>query len=434
MPLDKKAVSSLRAEFPALQETLAGRPIVFFDGPGGTQVHGSVIEAMRRYLVERNSNAHGAFHHSRRTDETVAEARLALADFLHARRPEEIVFGPNMTTLTFRISRAVGATLKKGDEIVVTRLDHDANVAPWLALRERGAVVREVDFDPTDCTLNWESLEEAITRRTRLVACGYASNAVGTTNDVRAIGELAHAVGAWVYVDAVHYAPHGPIDVVALDCDFLVCSAYKFFGPHLGALYGRYDLLAELPASKVRPASDDPPDKFETGTPNFEGIAGASAAVDYLASVGRRFGEESRKDFAPLAGRRADLVAGLAAIRAYERALCRRLLTGLERIPGLRIYGITNPERLDGRVPTVSFTLDGLAPAEVARRLDNENIFVWDGNFYAVAVTERLGLEDKGGLVRVGIAHYNTEDEVDRLLAALGKMARTQETDLQRHT
>jgi cysteine desulfurase family protein (TIGR01976 family) len=424
MALNKKAVSELRAEFPALKQTARGRPLIFMDGPGGTQVHGSVIEAMSRYLTEANSNAHGAFLYSQRTDETVLAARQALADLLNASRPEEIVFGPNMTSLTFNLSRAVGRVLAPGDEIVVTRLDHDANIAPWLALQERGAVVRHVDFDPGDCTLDMSSLEAAITPRTKLVALGYASNAVGTINDVARAVELAHAAGAWVYVDAVHFAPHGPIDVQALGCDFLVCSAYKFFGPHLGVLYGRYGLLEALPAYKVRPAGDTPPDKFEAGTQSFEALAGVTAAVDYLASIGRRYGTEFRPAFPGLEGRRLDLKASMAAIRAYERELCQKLIAGLGEIPGLHVYGITDPSRSHQRVPTVSFTLEGLAPQEISRRLDEASIFAWAGNFYALAVTERLGLEERGGLLRVGLAHYNIAEEVDTLLGVLADMPR----------
>jgi cysteine desulfurase family protein (TIGR01976 family) len=418
MTLKKAAISQLRTEFPALQEERHGRPFIFLDGPGGTQVHRSVIEAMSRYLVEANSNFHGEFLYSQRTDETAWSAREAMADLLNATRPEEIVFGPNMTTLTFNLSRAIGRTLSPGDEIVVTRLDHDANIAPWLALQERGAVVRHVDFDPADCTLDMEALAEAITPRTRMVALGYASNAVGTINDVARAAELAHAVGAWVYVDAVHYAPHGPIDVQALGCDLLVCSAYKFFGPHQGALYGRYDLLDELPAYKVRPAGDAPPDKFETGTQSFEAMAGTAAAVDYLASVGRRYGG------VPEQGRRAELVAGMGAIRAYERELCRRLVDGLKVIPGLHFFGITDPARFEQRVPTVSFRMDGLLPHEISRRLDEANIFAWAGNFYALAVTRRLGVEAEGGLLRIGLVHYNTAEEVDTLLGVLDDLPR----------
>ncbi len=424
MALDRASVSEIRAEFPALQQTAQGRPLVFMDGPGGTQVHHSVIEAMERYLTEANSNFRGAFLYSQRTDETILAARQTLADLLNAPRPEEIVFGLNMTSLTFNLSRAIGRTLSPGDEIVVTRLDHDANIAPWLALQERGVVIRHADFDPADCTLDMASLEAAITPHTRLVALGYASNAVGTINDLARAVDLAHAVGAWVYVDAVHFAPHGAIDVQALDCDFLVCSAYKFFGPHLGALYGRYELLESLPAYKVRPADDAPPHKFETGTQSFEALAGATAAVDYLASVGRRYGGEFAHCFPGFEGRRLEVRAGMSVIRDYERELCQRLVSGLSAIPGLRIYGITDPDQFSHRVPTVSFAMEGLTPDEIAQRLNQVNIFVWDGNFYALAVTERLGLEGRGGLLRVGLVHYNTAAEVDTLLGVLADLPR----------
>jgi cysteine desulfurase family protein (TIGR01976 family) len=434
LTLDDRAVADLRGEFPALRQTANDRPLVFLDGPGGTQVHGSVIEAMARYLVEANSNVHGPFLTSRRTDETILEARRSIADLVNAARPEEIVFGPNMTSLTFTMSRAIGRTLSPGDEIVVTRLDHDANIAPWRALEERGARIRSVDFNPRDCTLDMAGLEAVITPRTRLIAVGYASNAVGTINDVRRVVELARAVGAWVYVDAVHYAPHGPIDVQDLGCDFLVCSTYKYFGPHAGTLYGRYDLLEALSAYKVRPASSEPPGKFETGTQSHEAMAGTTAAVNYLASVGRRFGrgpaaesaepDESGEPCEPRepGGRRQDLTAGMMAIRHYELGLCKRLLDGLAQVPGLRIFGITDPARLDHRVPTVSFTLEGTTPREIAARLGEANIFVWHGNFYALAVTQRLGLEDEGGLLRVGLAHYNTAEEVDTLVGMLADM------------
>jgi cysteine desulfurase family protein (TIGR01976 family) len=308
--------------------------------------------------------------------------------------------------------------------VVVTRLDHDGNIAPWLSLQEQGSIVRQVDFDPGDCTLDMAGLEEAITPRTRIVAVGYASNAVGTINDLPRVIELARAARAWVYVDAVHYAPHGPIDVQTLGCDFLVCSVYKFFGPHQGVLYGRYNLLESLPAYKVRPADDAPPHKFETGTQSFEAMAGTTAAVDYLASVGRRFGGEFEVQFPDFEGRHLDLKTAMAAIRSYERGLCHHLVGGLQEIPGLRIYGITDPQRFDQRVPTVAFTMEGLSPDEIAQRLSEANIFSWNGNFYALAVTERLGLEGKGGLLRVGLAHYNTAEEVDVLLGVLGDMPR----------
>ena len=419
MALTHDGVMELRQEFPAMKQTLDGRPIAFFDGPGGTQVHGSVIDAIARYYTEANSNAHGAFEFSHRTDATVAAARSVMADFLNAARPDEIVFGPSMTALTFNLSRAIGRTLEPDDEIVVTRLDHDANVAPWVALEERGAVVRMIDFDPKDCTLDMDKLQAAIGPKTRIVAVGAASNAVGTVNDIALIAKWAHAVDAWTTVDAVQYAPHAPIDVQALDVDFLAFSTYKLFGPHLGVLWGRYGFLDALPAYKVIPAGNAPPDKFETGTPNFEGMAGATAAVDYLASVGRRFG--------PLpadASRREEIVAGMTAIRSYERALAERLVGGLEAIRGVRIYGITDSSRFGERMPVVSFTLEGHAPDEVAGQLGDEAIFVWNGDFYAVHVIERLGLKEAGGLVRIGINHYNTAEEIDRLLAAIGEIAR----------
>jgi cysteine desulfurase family protein (TIGR01976 family) len=418
MPLTNDGVMELRREFPALRQTLDGRPIAFFDGPGGTQVHGSVIDAMARYYTEANSNAHGAYEFSRRTDRTVAEARSMMADFLNAERPDEIVFGPSMTALTFNLSRSIGRTLSAGDEIVVTRLDHDANVAPWIALEERGAVVRVIDFDPEDCTLDMDELQAAIGPKTRIVAVGAASNAVGTVNDVRRIAKWTHAVDAWIYVDAVQYAPHAPIDVRALDVDFLALSTYKLFGPHLAILWGRYALLDKLPAYKVVPAENAPPDKFETGTPNFEGMAGATAAVDYLASVGRRFGALTADT-----SQRDEIVAGMTTIQSYERTLAERLVTGLRAIPGVRIYGISDTTRFEERMPVVSFTLEEHAPSEIARRLGDEAIFVWNGDFYAVHVIERLGLTEAGGLVRIGINHYNTEDEVDRLLEAIDGLA-----------
>lgn len=413
---------ALRAQFPSLSQTLHGRPVVYFDNPGGTQVPERVIEAMSNYLRTANANVHGAFLTSQRTDEVLEDAHQAMADMLNAASADEIVFGPNMTTLTFSISRAIGRLIQPGDEIVVTRLDHDANIAPWLALEERGAVVRWVDFDVEDCTLDMDDMRSKINERTRLVAVGYASNSVGTINDVATIIRWAHEVGAWAYIDAVQYAPHGPIDVQALEADFLVCSAYKFFGPHVGVLYGRYELLDRLPAYKVRPAPSSPPGKFQTGTQNHEGIAGVAAAVEYLAEIGRTLGAKHQAEFDGFDGRRRDVHAGLAAIRAYEQELARRLIQGLQEVPGLRIYGITDPAAMDRRVPTVSFTLAGHHPREIARALGEEGIFVWDGNYYALAVTERLGLEQSGGMVRVGLAHYNTAEEVDRLLQALHRL------------
>jgi len=408
-------VWEIRKEFPALGQEIEGKVPVFLDGPGGSQAPQRVIEAMARAMVEANANTHGAFPTSRRVDTLMAGARQAAADLLGA-SSEEILFGPNMTTLTFQISRAIGRLLRPGDEIVVTRLDHDANVAPWLALEEQGAIIRWVDFHPEDGTLDLEGLARALSERTRLVAVGYASNALGTVNPVRRIVEMAHAVGAWVYVDAVHAAPHLFIDVQELGCDFLVCSAYKFFGPHVGVLYGRKDRLMALRPYKVRPTPDHPPEAFETGTQNHEGLAGLIAAIEYLADIGRRFGSPADPS------RRAAIRAAMGKIREHEQALCARLLEGLEEIPGLTVYGIRTMARWAERVPTVSFRIRNRHPREIAEALGREGVYVWDGNFYALGVTERLGVEGQGGLVRVGALHYNTLEEIDRFLEALRRI------------
>jgi len=419
-------VDLVRAQFPALESGA-----IFFDNPGGTQVARRVVERMSDYLVRTNANHGGAFKPSRESDAVLDAAHAAMADFLGARSPREIVFGQNMTTLTFTISRALGRLLAPGDEIVITRLDHDANISPWRLLAEdRGAVIRWVDFRPEDCTLDMADFEAQISDRTKIVACGYASNAVGTINDIAAVVQMAHAAGALCYVDAVQYAPHGPIDVQALDCDFLVCSAYKFFGPHVGALYGKYDLLDRLRAYKVRPADDRPPGKFETGTQNHEGQAGTLGAVEYfewLAGIveGESQTSEVRGQKSESPGRRERLVRAMTALADYERELGAYLIEGLQTAPGLKIWGITDPARSLRRVPTVSFTLDGWHPRQLAERLGEEGIYVWDGNYYAVSVTEKLGLEDKGGMLRVGLAHYNTRAEVERLVEVVRRSAET---------
>ena len=412
-------VEDVRAHFPAL----AGDAI-YFDNPGGTQVAREVLQRMQDYLVQSNANHGGMFRTSRASDAIVAEARQALADFLNAASPREIVFGPNMTTLTFHISRSLARTLQPGDELVVTRLDHDANISPWLMVaQDRGCTVRLVDFREQDCTLDMQSLEEQINERTKIVAVGYASNAVGTINDVRRAVELAHRVGALAYIDAVQYAPHRPIDVQALDCDFLVCSAYKYFGPHLGVLYGKYHLLDSLTAYKVRPASNEPGEKFETGTQSFEAIAGTLGAMEYLQWLGQTFGASFVSQLSGrYSGRRLALKQAMATIQEYELELNHSLLETLSSIPGLRIWGITDPHRLEQRVPTFSFTLDGWRPEAVADALGNDNIYVWNGNYYALAVTERLGLEEQGGMVRVGLVHYNTQSEIERLQGAMQRL------------
>jgi cysteine desulfurase family protein (TIGR01976 family) len=404
-------VEALRAEFPALARSIDGQPIAYFDGPGGTQVPQRVIDAVSRYYETSNANHGGAFETSVRSDRMVEDARASVADLLGAASPAEVKFGHNMTTLTFHVSRSIAATMTPGDEIVVTTLDHEANVAPWRAVAaDRGFAVRTVDINADDVTLDVDELEAVLGPRTRLVAFGYASNAVGTINPVRRIVEAAHRVGALTYVDAVHYAPHGTIDVVAIGADFLVTSVYKWFGPHLGALYGRRELLDALPAYKVRPAHD----RFETGTQSFEAIAGTAAAVDYLCSIGQRAGAS--------ADRRAELVAAMSAIQGYERTLAERMVTGLASVPGVRMWGIADPARFDKRTPTFAITIEGMTPREVAENLAREGIFAWDGDFYAQALIERLGQLETGGLLRLGIVHYNTADEVDRVLDALDRI------------
>jgi cysteine desulfurase family protein (TIGR01976 family) len=406
-------VAAVRARFPALGLPHAGRPMIFFDGPGGTQVPQTVIDAVGRYYRESNANHGGAFATSRRSDEIVEGARAAIADLLGV-AADEITLGPNMTTLTFHVSRSIAAALRPGDEIVVTGLDHQANVDPWLAVAaDRGLVVRTWEPRLEDCTLGLADLEALLTDRTRLVAVGWASNAVGTINPIAEIAALAHSAGAWTYVDAVHAAPHLSLDARAAGADFVACSAYKFFGPHIGALYGRRELLETLPAYKVRPASH----RFETGTGNFEGYAGALAAVEYLAEIGRLYGAVPEP-----ASRRAELVAGMLAIRAYEIELYRHLAEELARIDGLRLYGITDADSVERRTPTAAITFVGLAPREVAERLGEQGIAVWDGDFYATGLIERLGLAP-GGVVRIGLTHYNTAAEVDRLAESLAEIA-----------
>jgi cysteine desulfurase family protein (TIGR01976 family) len=399
-------VNSVRRQFPALKSDA-----VFFDNPGGTQVPEQVLDRIHRYLTATNANRGGAFRTSIESDRLLDDSRRAMAVFLGATRPEEIIFGPNMTSLTFQVSRALAREFLPGDEIIVTRLDHDANIAPWRLLAEdRGCLVRWLDFDPEDCTLDLNRLDALLGPRTRLVAVGYASNAVGTVNPVAEITRRAHAAGALCFVDAVQYAPHGRIDVRALGCDFLVVSAYKFFGPHLGILYGRYEMLDRLRAYKVRPAPEAPPGKFETGTQLHENIVGTLGALEYLAGLA---GSEASGD------RRQDLDEAVRRIGAYERHLTDRLIDSLQTIHGLRIYGITDPAQREARVPTVSFTIEGHHPQTVAEQLGKDGIYVWDGNFYALAVTERLELEGSGGLIRVGLVHYNTDSEIDRLTASL---------------
>jgi cysteine desulfurase family protein (TIGR01976 family) len=410
-------VSATRRRFPALSRSVDGAPAVFADAPGGTQVPRTVVEAMARYLIESNANSGGAFVTSEETDETVAAARRAAADLLGS-SDRDVVFGANMTSLAFSLSRSVARTLRPGDEVVVTALDHDANVMPWIeAARDGGARVRWVDFDPATGTLDLESLERALGPRTRLVAFTLASNALGTVTPATEIIERIRARDALVVCDGVHVAPHRAMDVSRLGADVVMCSAYKFFGPHVGVMFLRRELADRLHAYKVRPAVDDHPDRWENGTKNHEGLAGFVAAVDYIASLaGEPFMEGADR-------RRERVVAGMDAVGRFETELSARFLAGLDRIGGARLYGL-GEDRIDERTPTFALRVGDSDPRVVASSLGRRGIFVWDGNYYALAAMERLGLEERGGAVRVGFCHYNTVEEVDSVLEELDRIAR----------
>jgi len=404
-------IAWVREQFPSLKLQVNRQPAAFLDGPAGTQVPKQVMDAVQNYFLTANANTYGAFATSRRNDALVASARGAMADFFNC-DSGQVVFGQNMTTTTFALARAIGREMKPHDEIVVTTLDHDANVAPWRALEEKGVVIRQVDIREADCTLDLDDLKRKISAKTKLVAVGYASNIVGTINPVAEITKLAHAAGALMFIDAVHYAPHGLIDVKALDCDFLACSPYKFFGPHMGTLYGKREHLEKFKPYKVRPASDVSPECWETGTQVQELIAGIGAAVDYIAELGRHCDPRVK-------GRREALQAAYRATHQYETGLLTRLIEGLQTIPGMRIFGITDAKRFDERCSTLSFRLGDHNPTKIAAFLGDRGIFTWDGNFYALNLSERLDVEKHGGVLRVGLVHYNTAEEADRLLAAL---------------
>jgi len=402
-PAAATSTAEIRKDFPALERTHNGYPVAYFDGPGGTQVPRAVVEAMNDYLYHHNANTHWAYPTSEETDAIIDSARSVLADFLNA-SPTEIVFGPNMTALTFHLARALGRGYERNDEIVVTELDHHANVAPWRALeKEHGIKVRTVKMISETGELDWEDFSRQLTRRTKLVAIGAASNALGTINDVRRAEEMAHSLGAQIFVDAVHYAPHELVDVRDWNCDFLACSAYKFYGPHIGILYGRHDLLGSLDFPKLIPAPDTAPERAETGTQNHEGIAGAAAAVDFLASL------------APGATRRERLRAGLEQLHQRSDALIRQLWNGLREIGRVRLYG---PPPGRARTPTIAFTVNGLPSIEAAEKLAERGVFLSHGDFYAMTVVERLG-QNPHGLVRAGCACYSTPEEIDRLLAGV---------------
>jgi cysteine desulfurase family protein (TIGR01976 family) len=408
-------IDAVRGDFPALSLADNGRRRIYLDNPAGTQVPRTVADAVARCLLETNANLGGFFATTEAAQAVVDGAHAAMADFLGASGPDEIIVGPNMTTLTYHLSRTLGRTFQPGDEIVVTRMEHEGNVSPWLQLAEdRGLTVRFVPFDRDSWQVEEAALAAALTDRTRLVALNYASNLTGSINRVRDLTRIAKAAGALVYVDAVQFAPHGLIDVQALDCDFLACSAYKFFGPHLGIVWGRRAVIGALEAYKCRCSSNGLPERFETGTPQIELMAGLSAAVDYFARVGESTGAGG--------SRRDKIAAAFKASIAYENPLAQRLIDGLCDIAGLTIHGITDPARLAERVPTVSFTVEGISPESIVRPMNAEGIFVWSGHNYAWEVVHQLGIPTDQGVVRIGIAHYNTADEIDETLESVHRI------------
>ena len=409
-------IGKIRSAFPALSRVVGNESAIFFDGPGGSQVPKSVADAVSKYLLHQNANTGMTFATSVETDNVISESLQACADFLGCNDYREIVFGQNMTSLNIQLASALSRTWKPGDEIVVTEMDHDGNVRPWvLAAEWSGAVVRKIEVDPEDCTLDEKSIQSEINERTVLVAVGAASNLSGTINDVKKIVDISHAFGAEVVVDAVHYAPHGLIDVNDLGCDYLLCSPYKFFGPHQGILWGRAERMAELPVAKLRVSSEEIPFRWMTGTQSHEGMAGTQAAIDHIAWIGK---EASGRDDLP---RREALVEAYDAIEAHERRLCSRIIEGLMGIEGIKIWGITEKDELINRAPTISFTHPKMTATEIGGALAERGIFVWSGNFYALELTEALGLEPEG-VLRAGVLHYNTIEEVERFIGAVSEI------------
>jgi cysteine desulfurase family protein (TIGR01976 family) len=413
-------LDSVRARFPALSIRDNSVSRLYFDNPAGTQVPQSVVDAMSRCLVESNANLHGPFLTSERAVEVVAGARDAMSDMLNASSPDEVVFGQNMTTLTLHLSRSIGRKLRPGDEIVLSRMDHDANVAPWLLLAEDlGLAIRWMPFDTETCEFDADAIDNVLSEKTKLVCVCAASNYLGTINDIETICGKARDAGAMTYIDAVQYVPHVATDVQALGCDFLACSAYKFFGPHQGILWGRAGLLRELEPYKARPAPETIPACFETGTQSHEGMAGTTAAVDYFASIGESMAAEYHGRYSHFEGRRRFVHAAMDCLFDYETGLADRLISGLQQLPGVRVRGITDAAAMDRRVPTVIFTVDGVKPSTVAEALGARNIFVWHGHNYAIEAARHIGIHDAGGAVRIGPVHYNSSDEIDTVLNVL---------------
>lgn len=413
-------IDSIRAAFPALAIEDDGKRRIYFDNPAGTQVPKAVVEKMTGCMYEANANLGGYFTTSERADAVMREAHAAMADMLNAPSVDDIIFGQNMTTITLHVSRSIGRHLSAGDEIILTRMDHDANVMPWVLLaRDLGFEIKWLPFNLESFEFELAELDKLISDRTRLICIGGASNLTGTIHDVKAICARARAAGAWTYVDAVQSAPHVATDVQDLDCDFLVCSAYKFFGPHQGILYGRSDVMQQLEPYKVRPASDHPPGSYETGTQSHEGAAGVAAVVEYFAQIGATMAQHYHERYSHFSGRRQALHAAMDYLLDYEAGLASHLISGLQQLPGVKIQGISDPAAMRRRVPTVSFTVKGDSTERIAKALAAENIFVWSGHNYAVEAVTALGIMDSGGVVRVGPVHYNSIDEVDQLLASL---------------
>lgn len=413
-------VEYVRGQFPALSMKVNGHPVAFLDGPGGTQVPQRVIDAMVDYMVYKNANSEGAYKTSIDSDEMLIESHRVMADFLGCSR-REVAFGHNTTTLCIKLALSLVRDLKKGDEVMITQIDHEANRGPWESLTEKGIVVKEVRMDIDTCTIDIKDFKAKLSDKTKIAAFNYASNAVGTISDVKNMVKLVHEVGAIAVVDAVHYALHGPIDVKEIDTDFLMCSAYKFFGPHIGVLYGKEDIFERIRTYKVRPQYDKIPYKMETGTLNHEGIAGAKAAVEFIAGIGAKYEEDFREEIKGLSGRRKDIVLGMLSLEAYEKPIAQYLIDELSRIKKVSIYG---PPKGHPRTSTVSFIIEGIHSKHVAEALGEKGLFVWDGDFYATRLVECLGLVENGGLVRIGLAPYNTLDEIERLVSEIKKLTK----------
>jgi cysteine desulfurase family protein (TIGR01976 family) len=423
--MEKIDLSLLRKQFPALGREVNGKKRIFLDGAGGTQMPQSVIDAMVGYIINDNGNYGGYFDTSIATDKMLVDVRKSIADFVNGPSWKEVLIGPNMTTLTFSLVWAISKEIKPGDEVILSRMGHGGNIDAWKSLENYGATVKYIEINEEDCTLDYDMAAKLITPKTKIVTAGLASNATGTINDIAKLADMAHKVGAMIFVDAVHYAPHLPMDVVELDADFLSCSAYKFFGPHVGFIWGKMEHLERLDPYRPWPDYAEVPSKYVLGTPNMEGLTGAIAAIDYLAGIGKDYGEKFESGYSSFSGRRLEIKKGMSAIGEYELELSKKLNKGLKEIKGLKIYGITDEERFNWRCPTFSFTLEGYTSGDICRKMNEAGIYVWNGEegFGALELVKYLDLMKIGGLLRVSIEHYNTEEEIDRFLEVLRALA-----------